>query len=147
MNAEGKRLAKELSEARNSRGQRHYPMALKARAVKWFRERKAQGALSRDIGVELGIHPVQLAQWAREASGNSFRQFELVIPDDTHEQEHTPEPKLPGDSAPPALPSCASGGSAEVPDGRTRLTLVSPGGWQIEGLALCQLNRLIELLS
>lgn len=147
MSEEGMRLAKELSETRNSHGQRHYSKALKARAVKWFQKRKAQGVTSRDIGAELGIHPVQLAQWAREVSGSSFRKVELVLPDDTHQPERPSERNSQGDLASLPVPAPESGGVTEAPDGGTHLTLVSPGGWQIEGLALCQLNRLIELLS
>ena len=147
MSEEGMRLAKELSEARNSHGQWHYSRPLKARAVKWFQKRKAQGVTSRDIGAELGIHPVQLARWGRELSGSSFRKVELVLPEDTHQPELTPEPNLKADLASLPVPAPESGGVTEAPYGGTHLTLVSPGGWQIEGLPLCHLNRLFELLS
>ena len=147
MNDEGLSLLKALQEVRKDGGKRHYSKALRARAAAWYRERRAQGVLCRDIGAELGIHPLQLARWARQEAAPRFRQFELVIPEDNEDPQPEHRRRDAVHSALPSAPTVNSGGSSDVPCCDAGLTLVSPGGWRVEGLGRDDLNRLVRLLS
>ncbi|MFM7203103.1 MAG: hypothetical protein ACKO6N_20135 [Myxococcota bacterium] len=146
MNDEGVSLLKALQEARLSSGKRHYPKALRARVVAWYRQRRAQGKLCREIGEELGIHPLQLARWARLEPSPHFRQFELIIPSESEELPDENSRRSCTSSAFSSTVSPAAGGTSDATSAPVRLTLVSPAGWRVEGLGLEQLGHIVALL-
>ena len=75
MNDDGLSLLKALQAVWKDGRKRHHLKALGDRAVTCCQQRRAQGGLCREIGAELGIHPLQLAYWTRQESGAHFRQF------------------------------------------------------------------------
>ncbi len=148
MSDEGTVLALAVQDTRSPGGRYRYSDGLKARVAAYWRGRRREGALATDVAKVLGLHPVQLCEWSRRFPESSFRPVRVV-----DDRPHM-GPLQPGAFAPISTPA-ATQSTLPATSVVTRpdsgfdggLSLVSPGGWRIEGLDPTLLIQLIEKLS
>ena len=118
------------NRGRQRQGWRFTP-ELKALAIEHCRERREVGRSYAEISEDLGIAPPTLSRWLEEATprrepSGSFRPVELVKFDEAVAPAPRPKP------APPQVSS-------------SPLSVVTPGGFRIEGLSWQQVLELAEM--
>jgi len=119
--AEGRRLAYEVSKLKGGRG-RSYPPALRQRLMAWAEAAERAGMSLPQIGTALGMPQHRFQYWRERAQ----RELQPVEPKAIVRVDVIADPPAP------------------VLD---ELTVVSPGGFRIEGLTMAQTIELLRALG
>lgn len=122
-------LRRELSEVPRDRARRcRYSPALRARVAQCVMERRASGVRVPDLAQALGLADNQLYKWMKAVNQASFRPVQVVS----------------GERAGASVAVDRNREGAPLP--LSTLSLVSPGGWRIEGLSLWEVRQLLPEL-